>query len=156
MSLVAAMILLDANVLIYAVNEDAPQHTMSAALIRAALNGQVPGLLAPQVLLECYSVITNGRRVSHPLLPEQAAQVLGTLAAALPVLETSASAFTTLVELIGRHRPIGAAVFDLFLVAQMQSQGVRSIATYNSADFLGVEGIEALSPEAALRRYGIG
>ena len=61
------MILLDANVLVYAVNADAPQHNATRAILDAALAGTIPGALVPQVLLEFFAVVTNARRVQAPL-----------------------------------------------------------------------------------------
>lgn len=49
------MILLDTNVLVYALNADSPHHPQSRAVVEAALGGRLPGVLVPQVLLEAFA-----------------------------------------------------------------------------------------------------
>jgi len=51
--------ILDANVLAYAVNADAPQHAASRILLEAASDPSVRLYVTSQILCELYSVITN-------------------------------------------------------------------------------------------------
>lgn len=147
--------LLDANILVYAVDALAPQHTASHAVVQAALGDGVPGVLVPQVLLEFFAVVTSPRRVRQPLDPVRAWRQVEALRAGLPVLNVQPTALTALGELVSERRTKGPDVFDLFLVAQMRTHGVREICTYNAADFANVPGVEALTAEAALSRYGL-
>jgi predicted nucleic acid-binding protein len=55
---------LDANVLAYALDVIAPQHTASRALLEAARDPSVTLYVLSQILCELYSVITNPRRVA--------------------------------------------------------------------------------------------
>jgi len=55
---------LDANVLVYAVNADAPQHSASRALLEQARDPSTTLYVTSQILCEFYSVITNPRRVA--------------------------------------------------------------------------------------------
>jgi toxin-antitoxin system PIN domain toxin len=148
------MILLDANVLVYAINVDAPQHPASRRAVDAAIAGSIPLVLVLQVLLEFYAVVTNPRRVAHPLPPDVARQQLVAFAAALPVLDVRPAALTELDTLIQAHHPIGGRVFDLFLTAQMRCHRIATICTYNLADFAAFPGIEAITPEQAVARFG--
>lgn len=148
------MILLDANVLVYAVNADAPQHPASRAAVHAALAGRLPGVLVPQVLLEFLAIVTHPRRVSHPLDPARAWAQVAVLRAHLPVLDLRPVALNELGALLTGHPATGQDVFDLFLVAQMRSHGVTTICTYNDADFARLP-VEALAPEEALARHGL-
>ncbi len=65
------MILLDTNVLVYAINEDSPQHPKAPAAVTVALEGAIPGVLVPQVLLEAFAVLTDRRSVKQPLAPSE-------------------------------------------------------------------------------------
>jgi predicted nucleic acid-binding protein len=56
--------LLDANVLVYAINADAPQHRASRALLEAARDPSITLYVTSQILCEFYSLITNPRRVT--------------------------------------------------------------------------------------------
>jgi predicted nucleic acid-binding protein len=53
---------LDANILVYALDAGAPQHAISRALIEAARDPATALYLTSQVLCEFYSVVTNPRR----------------------------------------------------------------------------------------------
>lgn len=143
----------DANILVYAVNQDAPQHEASTALIKAAEEGLVTVELVPQVLLEFFSVVTNPRRVPQALTPADAWQRVATLRSALPLLPVQTRAMDLLDTLVSSRQPRGRAVYDLFLAAQILSHGIRTICTYNVRDFQGIAGIEAITPDEALRRY---
>ena len=149
------MILHDANILVYDSKTDAPQHRASRAIVDASIQRLVPGVLVPQVLLEFYSVVTNGRRVPLPLSPTDAWSTIETLRAEMPVFDLQPAAIPQLSALVAARRPIGRTIFDLFLVAQMRTHGIGQICTYTTADFSGIPGIEPLTPEQTLVRYGI-
>jgi predicted nucleic acid-binding protein len=86
--------IVDANVLVYAANADVPHHAASRALIDGARDPLTKLYVTSQVLCECYSIITNPRRVAAP---SSSAEALGIISAllALPgihVLPTPARA----------------------------------------------------------------
>ena len=144
------MILLDTNVLVYAVNADAPQHASSQALVQAAFDRRVHAALVPQILLEFLAIVTNPRRVTRPLDPGQAWEQVEILRVNLPVLGLEPEAVTILGELVIAHRPAGRGIFDLFLAAQMRTHVIRTICTYNTSDFDRLRDVEALTPDDAL------
>lgn len=51
--------IIDANVLIYAVNTNAPQHLASRKLLESALDPAITLFVTSQILCEFYAVITN-------------------------------------------------------------------------------------------------
>jgi predicted nucleic acid-binding protein len=60
----------DANILVYALDADSPQHLACRTLLEAA-QGKVPTTtlyVTLQILCEFYSVVTNPRRVPIPVL----------------------------------------------------------------------------------------
>ena len=101
----AAMTLLDANVLVYAINVNALQHAASRAVLQAALDGHLLCVLFPQVLLEFFAVVTSARRVQRPLAPEAAWQQVAALRAGLPVLGFTPDILTALDGLVRARRP---------------------------------------------------
>lgn len=147
------MILLDTNVLGYAVNADVPQHRASHAAVQAALDGRIPAVLFPQILLEFFAIITHPRRVLAPLDPVRAWETTARLSSGISVLDPPAT-LTALGEVIRAIRPIGGGVFDLFLVAQMRAHGVETICTYNGQDFARQPGVEAIAPKDLLAGHG--
>ena len=58
--------IVDANVLVYALDADAPQHAAARALIEAARDTSTTLFVTSQILCEFYSIVTNARRVPKP------------------------------------------------------------------------------------------
>ena len=129
--------ILDANILAYAVNADAPQHAASRALLEAARNPSIALYVTSQILCEFYSLITNPRRVAVASSPTSALRMISAILAfpGLHVLPTPTRAVVGWMELLQRHPVTGGDVFDLQIVATMQANGVQRIYTFNTADF---------------------
>lgn len=127
--------IIDANVLVYATDADAPQHPASRALLEAARSGSATLYVTSQILCEFYSVVTNARRVAKPRSPSDAIEAISGFATLLHVLPTPARAIALLVDLVRRHPVTGGDVFDLQLIATMQANGIQRIYTFNTEDF---------------------
>lgn len=128
---------LDANILAYAVNADAPQHAASRALLEAARDPSIALYVTSQILCEFYSLITNPRRVAVASSPTEALGMISAMLAfpGLHVLPTPARAVVGWMELLRRHPVTGGDVFDLQIVATMLANGVQRIYTFNTGDF---------------------
>lgn len=148
------MIVLDTNVLVYAVNAGDPHHAPSRAVLEAVAWGTVPACMFPQMLLEFYSVVTNPQRISAPLSAEQATAEIANLRAFLPVVNPREGSLDRLVELVLAAGATRADVFDAFIVAQMKDAGIETICTYNLRDFADYP-VEAEPPEKILDSLGI-
>jgi predicted nucleic acid-binding protein len=146
------VILLDTNVLVYALNTDSPQHPECLSVLQHSASGAMPGVLVPQVLMECYAVITSPQRFAYPALPEQAWGIMRSLSEAIEVKPVAESFVDDLDGVVSRHSRRGRGVFDLALVAQMRSHGIRTICTCNVRDF-DIAGIKAIEPAQALAVY---
>jgi uncharacterized protein len=116
---------IDANILIYAVNSDAPQHAASRILLEAALDPAAQLHVTSQILCEFYSVITNPRRIAVASSSSEAAQMILDLLdlPGLHVMAAPAQAVNGLMELLKRHPVTGGGVFDLQIVATMAVSG---------------------------------
>ena len=99
--------LLDANVLVYAVEAGAPQHAISRRLIEAAGDPATVLYLTSQALCEFYSVVTNSRRVAGPRSPTEALEAISALLAlpGIRVLSTPPQAVAGWMALL-RRRPV--------------------------------------------------
>jgi hypothetical protein len=139
---------LDANVLAYAVDVDAPQHAASSALLEAASDPSVTLYVTSQILCELYSVVTNPRRVAVVSSPTEALSIISAMLAlpGLQVLPTPARAVAGWMRLVQRHPVAGANVFDLQIVATMQANGINRIYTFNSDDFKVFSELVVLTP----------
>jgi predicted nucleic acid-binding protein len=127
--------IIDTNVLVYAMDADAPQHVASRALLEAARNTPATLYVTSQILCEFYSIVTNARRVRKPRAPEEARLAISGLLAFVHVLPIPAGAVAGWMELLQRHPVTGGDVFDLQIVATMQANGIQRIYTFNTDDF---------------------
>jgi predicted nucleic acid-binding protein len=59
---------LDTNILLYAANEDAPEHEACKKLLQQILEAPTDWIIADQVYLELYRALRNPRVMSSPLL----------------------------------------------------------------------------------------
>jgi toxin-antitoxin system PIN domain toxin len=68
--------LVDANLLLYATDEEAPRHRSARAWLEAILSGDEPVAFAWAVLLAFLRLSTNPRVFTRPLAPERAFDVI--------------------------------------------------------------------------------
>lgn len=131
--------LLDANILVYALDSSAPQHAASRAVLEAARSSDATFYVTSQVLCEFYAVVTDRRRVSVPRSPAEAIAAISDILA-LPgilVLAAPVEVVRRWLTLAGRSSVVGGGIFDLQIVATMQAHGVDRIYTYNLIDVNG-------------------
>lgn len=139
--------IVDTNVLVYALDADAPQHAAARALLEAARTDTSTTLfVTAQILCEFYSIVTNPRRVPKPRTAAEAMAAISSLLAFLHVLPVPAHAVDGLLNLLRRHPVTGGDVFDLHIVAAMQANGVERIYTFNAADFAVFPELSIVTP----------
>ena len=117
-----------------------------------AVAGRLPAVLLPQVLIECFSVVTSPRRMRPPLSPQQAWTNLRWLSRTIEVRPVPNTMLDDLELVLARHPARGRDVFDIAIVAQMINHGIRTICTCNVGDFR-VAGIQAIDPPQAVASY---
>jgi len=127
--------IVDTNVLVCALDADAPQHEAARALLEAGREASTTLFVTSQILCEFYSIVTNPRRVSKPRSAVDALTVISSLLAFLHVLPVPVNAVDGWLDLLRCHPVTGGDVFDLQIVATMQANGVQRIYTFNTADF---------------------
>lgn len=127
--------ILDAHVLVYAMDADAPQPAASRALLDGARDPSTTLYVTSQVPCEFYSMVTNSRRVPKPRPPADAHQAISNLLAFLHVPPIPARAVEGWLDLLRRRPVTGGAVSDLQLVATMLANDVSRIYTFNGEDF---------------------
>lgn len=139
----------DANILVYAVDSDAPQHAVSRALLDTARDPTTRLYVTSQVLCEFYSIITNPRRVTAARSSAEALDALVALLSlpGIHVLPMPARAVPALMELLRQRPVIGGDVFDLQLVATMYANNVQRIYTFNAQDFTIFSELAVLVPK---------
>ena len=138
--------LIDANVLVYAMDADAPQHSASRALLESARATSISVYVTLQTLCEFYSVVTNSRRVSKPRSPADALSAISGLLSFVTVLPVPAMTVGGLLDLLRRRPVTGGDIFDLHLVATMKANSIHRIYTFNRGDFEAFSELEVLTP----------
>jgi len=142
------VILLDANILIYAVNADAPFHKKAKAWLESALSGPETVAFSWNVLLAFLRLTTRPGLFRHPLTPDKAFDVLSDW------LEQPSA---TIVHCGPRHlrilrdllRPLGTAgnlTSDAHLAALAIEHGAQVCST--DADFARFQGLSWRNPVA--------
>jgi predicted nucleic acid-binding protein len=143
------MILLDTNILVYAIQSDTPHHDASRQLMERVASGTLLACLFPQILLEFYAVITDARRMEKPATTDEGLELVKRFSTLCPVLQPSPAALNTLFSLAAESGVAGQRVFDVYIAAQMIDAGIQTICTYNIKDFAGYP-VTALTPEGIL------
>lgn len=145
-------ILFDSNILVYAHNEDSLLHSQAIKLVSEVIKGEIFGSLASQNLLEFYSVITDKRRLSTPISPKLASELVNQyLSSPFEIIYPNLNTNKIMIELLKKNEQSSSAnrfkdgqIFDVFLVATMLSSNISHIVTVNIADFKEFDGISVL------------
>ena len=121
-------------------------HESAQRLVERANNGELEVCVATKNLWEVYSVLT--RRVEPRWDPAGAAQLVRDIAESdcLTVLYAEPQATSIALDLIAKHEPKGAVVFDICLAATMLSCGVETIYTRNTDHFAAIPGLTVINP----------
>jgi predicted nucleic acid-binding protein len=127
---------IDANVLIYSMASEAPQHSTSRAFLDAVRDDpEVTFYVTSQILCEFYAVVTNPRRMTSSRSSAEALTAISGFLTFLEVLPISMRAVEGRMDLLRRRPVTGANIFDLQLAATMLANGVNCIYTFNASDF---------------------
>lgn len=138
-------ILFDSNIFVYAHNEDSPLHPAALNSIAKVIKSEISGVLTSQNLLEFYSVITDKRRLSNPLTPELASELVNNyLASPFEIIYPNLNTNAIMMELLKKSKLKDGQIFDAYLVATMRSCNIRHIITANIKDFEKFDGISVL------------
>lgn len=118
--------MIDSNIIIYALNLDSPKCKIAQQFLRQ----QKKFALAHQSVLESLRVIT------HPNFPtpypqKKALKELEIILAHARVVVPKSATLTVALELIEKYDIKGPEVFDAYLVATALSNGINQIATDN-------------------------
>lgn len=140
------MWLVDANVLLYAVNRKSMHHEPSRSWLDAALGGSVPVGLAWSALLAFLRLSTHRSVFDSPFTVEEASHQLRRwlLAPATLVLEPTSRHGDVLVGLIAEVGTAGNLVQDAHLAA-LATEHSATVVTFDT-DFLRFAGVRTHRP----------
>ncbi|MFB6216622.1 MAG: PIN domain-containing protein [Candidatus Aenigmatarchaeota archaeon] len=136
--------IIDANILVYALDTSAPDHKRQKALelMKSGFKRQEEFCIALQSLEEFTVVVT--RKIDNPLDVQVARNHVQDINAArnFQVLETSPGA---VIEAMGYYKE-GQDYWESLIAAVMRENDVRKILTENVSEFKDIEGVEAVNP----------
>jgi len=142
------MAFIDTNILVYALDSKSPFHLRAIDFVDRASRGELKMRISPQVVGELYATITNPKKASHPLSPNEATDVIksiwetGNIRKIFPKQET----LELTLDLVKRYQLKSLDFFDAQIVATMLDNGVSTIYTVNKDDFAVFEEIKAINP----------
>lgn len=140
--------MIDTNILVYANNKDSEFHGICKSIVEKAVNGEVNAVVSIQNLIELYAVITDKKRVEHPLSATKAKELIDFYRNSnnLKVIVPTTQTIDTIARLIEKHSPRAQSIFDYMLAATMLDNGIHIICTANSAHFKHFESIKIFNP----------
>lgn len=138
--------LIDSNILIYAINTRSPKHKQAQKLLKDNLEKLE---IAHQNVLEAIRVLTH-KRYSNPMNLHAALDAILAICESSYVISPLTDTYHLALELIKAHRLIGNKIFDAYLVATALSNGITEIATDNVGDFRKFKGIKIINPFAKI------
>jgi uncharacterized protein len=127
------VIVVDLNLLLYAINEDEPRHEAARAWWESVLSDDEPVGLAWQVVLGFLRITTHARVMPHPISPTEAVRHVdewfeqGTVVA----IEPTDRHWKVLKELLGPLGTAGNLTSDAHLAALAIEHGARLFSTDN-------------------------
>jgi uncharacterized protein len=143
------LILVDANVLLYAYNPRAPQHERCRGWVERAFSEGEPVCLSWVTLLAFLRIATSPRVFERPLLPREAGDIAASWLSrpSVSVLEAGERCWEILLSLFVESQVRGPLVMDAFLAALALENGATLVTT--DRDFSRFPKLKLLDPTAA-------
>lgn len=140
--------LVDANILLYAVDETSPFHARAKSWLESALNGERRVGIPWQSYWAFLRIVTNPRALENPLTPAAAGELVERWLTAptswLP--QPSSGHFAILARLLKDNDVRGALVADAVLVAICIEHGLTIVS--NDSDFARFAEVRRFNPLA--------
>lgn len=140
------MIILDANVLIYAYHPGSPHHSRCRAWVEDALNGSEQVGIPWQTILAFVRIMTNPRVFERPLSSAEVCEAVSTWLACPQVLvvEPGMRFWSTFVEQMAAGQVSGPLVTDCALASLAIEHGARLCTT--DRDFTRFRALRVIDP----------
>ena len=135
-------ILVDSNVLVFAINRDSTKHLAAQTFLRKHNNSLV---VAHQNILETYRVLTHPS-FSTPMSPAGAKEAIDRITASASLIAPNYKSLALWQALVRKHNLVGNSTFDGYLAATALVAGITTIATDNTKDFRRFEELKLLNP----------
>jgi predicted nucleic acid-binding protein len=130
---------LDTNILIYAANSAAPEHTKARIVVDEMLANPSEWILADQVLWEFYKALRHPKILQKPRTATQAASHIRFLreSSGVACCAYETAHFDAVLAMIEQSRFPYQRTHDAVLGTTLSRQGVKVFYTRNEKDFAG-------------------
>jgi predicted nucleic acid-binding protein len=141
-------ILLDTNILVHAYNKSSPYQKIASGVIKKAMQSEIEAYLAPQVLYEFFAIVTNPKRVEHPMSLDEAAELCTDLweCREIEKVDPTPLAPKEVFKLVKELKLSKGRVFDCVLAITAKENKLETIYTENVDDFKNYRFVKALNP----------
>jgi predicted nucleic acid-binding protein len=129
-------LLLDTNVLVYALDVDSKYHKSSLALF---LNKEHNLATTSKNISELLVVLTRGPQVS--LTPVKALEVVSNITSNIQIFYPNMNSNKIFYDLIQKYKPAGLKIHDFEIISIGIENGYKIIATFNTKDFKSIKEI---------------
>lgn len=134
--------LVDSNILIYAINAASPKHNKAQSFLKENLGSLE---ISHQNVLETIRVLTH-QKFSKPMNLNMALTAIYAIAKSCRIISPTQATYYLTLELISKYKLAGNRIFDAYLAATTLSNGIDTIATDNVKDFKKLTEITVLNP----------
>lgn len=134
--------LIDSNILIYAINSASPKHKKAQEFLKSNL-GNLD--ISHQNVLETVRVLTH-KKFSKPMRLKPALEAVLTIANSCRLISPNQTTYFLTLELIKTHKLIGNRIFDAYLAACALSNDIYTLVTDNVADFKKYKQLKLINP----------
>ncbi len=132
-------LLIDTNIMVYAVDEDSRFHERAQRLIYESDHEL---FTTSKNLSEFLAVVTKGD--PPPLSPEEALNALLEITESFTILYPTNYTFVIFQNLLLKYQPSGLRIHDFEIASIGLGNGINRLATVNRKDFAEIEEIELI------------
>ncbi len=134
--------LVDSNILIYAINSASPKHKTAQKFLQEKI-GELE--IAHQNIFETLRVLTH-KKFPSPMRPKEAIAAVGRITKVCKIISPDYKTHHIALELVGKYNLGGDKIFDAYLAATALANDIAIIATDNSKDFQQLREITVFNP----------
>ncbi|MBI4066482.1 type II toxin-antitoxin system VapC family toxin [Candidatus Gottesmanbacteria bacterium] len=134
--------LIDTNLIIYAINTASPKHSRAQQFLR---DNQNLLAVAHQNILESIRVLTH-EKFSHPMTFAKAEKAVMAIVSVMAIISPAEETLPIALMLMEKYAQAANRIFDVYLVATMLTHGIKEIATDNDRDFNVLKEISVFNP----------
>lgn len=143
--------LLDTNILLRMSDANSSTHLLTGRVLANLLRQGHNVYITSQNIIEFWAVATrpteaNGLGWSSERTQQEVQQLL----ARFPSLEETPQIFSRWLSYVMLHRITGRRVHDARLIAVMLVHGITHLLTFNTDDFISIEGIVIVHPQTVI------